>query len=199
VTIPVKNDLKIEPDETVNLSLVNPTGGAVLGTQQTATLTILDRRDDLLFGLEDPDFIVGNNISEIVAGNAGDDSLFGGEGDDILNGGEGDDSLFGEEGDDILNGGEGSDILYGNEGSDILLGGEGSDIFAIELDRGRDIIMDFTDGIDRIGLSSGITLEELTVGEGNHSIIIQDDNSQAIALLSNVDVYKISTDDFIAI
>ncbi|MFM6669713.1 MAG: Calx-beta domain-containing protein, partial [Dolichospermum sp.] len=42
VTIPIVNDSQFETDETINLSLSNPQGGATLGTQQTAILTIID-------------------------------------------------------------------------------------------------------------------------------------------------------------
>jgi subtilisin len=41
-TIPIINDSIDEPDETVNLTLSNPTGGASLGAQNTAILTIPD-------------------------------------------------------------------------------------------------------------------------------------------------------------
>ena len=41
ITIPLVNDLQFEPDETINLTLTNATGGATLGTQNTATLTIV--------------------------------------------------------------------------------------------------------------------------------------------------------------
>ena len=42
VTIPIFNDFLVEGSETVNLTLGNPTGGAILGTQSTATLIIED-------------------------------------------------------------------------------------------------------------------------------------------------------------
>ncbi|NCR19362.1 MAG: hypothetical protein GPJ22_19990, partial [Microcystis aeruginosa LL13-03] len=42
INIPVRNDIISEPDETVNLTLVNPTGGATIGSQNTAILTIVD-------------------------------------------------------------------------------------------------------------------------------------------------------------
>ncbi|MCA2906031.1 ELWxxDGT repeat protein, partial [Microcystis sp. M042S1] len=45
VTIPIVNDSQLEADETINLSLSNPQGGAILGTQTTAVLTIIN--DDL--------------------------------------------------------------------------------------------------------------------------------------------------------
>nr|NCQ85347.1 hypothetical protein [Microcystis aeruginosa W13-18] len=60
VNIPIVNDTQFEPDETVNLSLSNPTGGATLGTQTTAVLTILN--DDL----PQPGRISLNNINYTV-------------------------------------------------------------------------------------------------------------------------------------
>jgi hypothetical protein len=40
--VPITNDTRDEIHETVNLSLGNPAGGAVLGTRRTAVLTIVD-------------------------------------------------------------------------------------------------------------------------------------------------------------
>ncbi|MCX5676783.1 MAG: DUF4347 domain-containing protein [Planctomycetota bacterium] len=41
-TVPIINDTQTDPNETVNLALSTPTGGAVLGVPSTATLTIWD-------------------------------------------------------------------------------------------------------------------------------------------------------------
>ncbi len=40
--VPITNDTLVEGNETVNLTLSNPTGGAALGAQNTAELTISD-------------------------------------------------------------------------------------------------------------------------------------------------------------
>lgn len=48
-TIPINLDLESETNETVNLSLSNPQGGAVLGPQSTARLTIINN-DILIYG-----------------------------------------------------------------------------------------------------------------------------------------------------
>jgi Ca2+-binding RTX toxin-like protein len=62
-TIPIVDDDEDEDNETVNLALSFPTGGAVLGTQSTAVLTIID--DD------DVAFPVCEVLSENAAGELG--------------------------------------------------------------------------------------------------------------------------------
>ncbi|HEX8286252.1 MAG TPA: Calx-beta domain-containing protein [Pyrinomonadaceae bacterium] len=60
--VPITNDSSDETDETVNLTLSNPTGGATLGTQKTSVLTIKDDEGE-------PSLSVANlNVTE---GNAG--------------------------------------------------------------------------------------------------------------------------------
>ncbi|MDY6939468.1 MAG: Calx-beta domain-containing protein [Cyanobacteriota bacterium] len=114
-------------------------------------------------------FIEGTIEDDIILGLDGDDTLIGLAGGDILRGGTEN---------DFLDGGLGDDILSGGRGSNQLIGGEGGDLFIVRLlsdDEGEDdeepsqnqtqiqTILDFEDGIDRIGLAGNITFEDLEI------------------------------------
>ncbi len=103
----------------------------------------------------------GNALDNAISGNAGDNRLTGGAGNDALTGGDGDDTLRGAAGADRLSGEDGCDVLIGAFGRDTLTGGNGSDRFVFaSLGHagatlgGADTITDFTQGDDRIDLSS---------------------------------------------
>lgn len=64
---------------------------------------------------------------ENVTGSAFDDVLFGNEVANTLLGGAGNDLLDGREGDDTIDGGAGDDVLLGALGHDTLIGGPGND------------------------------------------------------------------------
>ncbi|NJR22636.1 MAG: hypothetical protein HC786_10970 [Richelia sp. CSU_2_1] len=64
VTIPIANDTLVEGTESVNLTLANATG-ATLGTQSTATLSILDNDSSLQFSA--PTFRVNENGTPVAA------------------------------------------------------------------------------------------------------------------------------------
>jgi Ca2+-binding RTX toxin-like protein len=69
---------------------------------------------------------------------------------DVLIGNNGNDSLAGNTGDDTLTGGTGGDTLSGGAGSDLFVYGGLSD----SPTSGRDRIVDFTHGVDKIDVSA---------------------------------------------
>lgn len=73
------------------------------------------------------DLIFGGDGDDVVIGNGGADELFGGDGDDLLNAGSGDDAAYGGNGADILNLDGGDDRGFGGSGANILYGGGGND------------------------------------------------------------------------
>jgi len=94
ISIPVANDTLVEPDETFNVVLSNPTG-ATLGTA-SAMGTI--RNDDInsptiptlkVTGTSGDDILIGTTANEHISGLAGSDILSGSAGDDVLDGGDG--------------------------------------------------------------------------------------------------------------
>jgi uncharacterized delta-60 repeat protein len=61
ITIPLVDDLLVEPSETILLTLTNATGGAPLGGQRTAVLTILD--NDVAFEFASTNFSAYENAT----------------------------------------------------------------------------------------------------------------------------------------
>lgn len=94
-------------------------------------------------GANSADFIQGNEVANIIYGDAaatgpggndtissfdGNDSIFGGAGDDGINGDNGNDRLYGGTGADSINGGGGRDLIIGGAGADVMFGGaDGND------------------------------------------------------------------------
>jgi len=148
VAVPIVNDGLVEGNETVNLSLINPSPGSTIGHQRTAVLTIVDN-----------DW--ANRIHQV--GTPLDDTITGSNGKDILSGSSGNDSLSGGTGNDALYGNLGSDTLIGGGDLDYLSGGAGNDSFVFNSPTlGLDTIADFIVAEDTIlvkasGFGGGLT------------------------------------------
>jgi len=148
IGIPIVNDGLVEGNETVNLSLINPSVGSILDIPQTAVLTIVDN-----------DW--ANRIHQI--GTLFDDTISGSNGKDILSGSSGNDSLSGGTGNDALYGNLGNDTLTGGGNLDYLSGGAGNDSFVFYSPTlGLDTIADFSVADDTIlvkasGFGGGLT------------------------------------------
>lgn len=137
--------------------------------------------DDELFGGGDNDTLEGGSGNDTVLGGMGDDQLSGNEGNDFVQGGLGNDTLDGGADNDVLSGGDGNDFLDGGLGNDQLSGGQGYDTFVLMVSGGIDTITDFNVGIDLIGLSGGLSVNQLTFTGSN--ILV---NNEVLATLDGV-------------
>lgn len=159
---------------------------------------------DILIGRDGGDVILGGAGSDLVSGGEGDDRLYGGAehdlvlggtGADLLEGGAGLDRLHGSTGNDDLRGGAdadrliagtGADTLSGDEGNDRSWGGTGADIFVFAAGHGRDTVLDFRNGQDRIdltdfGFADFAAVEAIAV-QRNFGLSLNFDGGETLAL-----------------
>ncbi|GEM_PF-2921605 len=165
-------------------------GGAVailFGSAQGLTSDLTLRSQ---MGTGNSDFIYGTDQAEILHGGAGSDVIYGGAGDDILIGGEGDDILVGEAGDDIF---------YGGPGWNTYIGGEGADVFVMaNRPRAQIDVLDFTDGVDRLGLLPGVSFKDLSISQAGTSTTIALGGT-VMATLRDTKADLITAEDFVRV
>ncbi|RMD64137.1 MAG: VWA domain-containing protein, partial [Alphaproteobacteria bacterium] len=138
-----------------------------------------DRTDTINY-LSDP-----LNFAELTAGDRGEA--------DLIDGGGGDDIIFGQGGDDTIIGGTGADELWGGAGADIYVyePGDGGSTIAE-----ADVIHDFDDGVDLIGLGGGLTSADITIGDdGSGNAVISTTSGEVLAVLIGVSPADITDDD----
>ena len=160
--------------------------------------------NDTLRGGAGNDNLFGNNGNDNLLGQSGKDRLFGGAGKDSLLGGGNNDTLNGGANNDTLKGGNGDDVLLGGTGIDRLFGNDGSDTFVIKKVSTADriIILDYTDGIDVLGLSDGLTFGDLSIQNNNANtatLIKETSTNNTLAVLSLIDSSVINLDDVVSI
>ena len=179
--------------------------------------------DDVFFGLAGNDLFAGLDGNDSIKAGLGEDTINGGLGNDTLRGDHGDDLIYGDEGidrlygkgnndilyggpeKDYLYGGNGNDTLYGGTGKDTMFGNAGADIFALEanLDNAdRNVIKDFSDGEDRLGLTFGLAFEDLSItnnSSGSSTLIRDVNDNDLLAVINGIDAADITIDDFVNI
>lgn len=98
VAIPLIDDNRVESNETIELTLSDPTGSTIIGLlQDTAILSVVDNdarpegeSGTSLIGGDSNDTLVGGDGSEAITGQTGNDTLTGGGNQDLFTVGFGD-------------------------------------------------------------------------------------------------------------
>lgn len=120
-----------------------------------------------------------DDSANLIKGSAGNDRLYGTASDDILRGLRGNDKLYGYDGDDSLRSKGGNDKFWG---------GVGADTFVYSSHSGKDRIMDFETGVDKIDIHKWAAIndfadlkshalnkgDDLWISVGKDSLIIKD-------------------------
>ena len=168
--------------------------------------------DDTVWGGLGDDRIGGSAGRDDLNGDDGDDRINGGADDDVLTGGRGADWLAGADGDDVLLGGLGRDRLAGGNGDDridgawdddAMSGGAGGDVFVVDRWYGRDVVLDFEVGSDRIDVSA-LDLERgfesvaaSLSGFGTDRSVLTFAEDGTVLVLRGVDPSTLGPDDFL--
>lgn len=104
------------------------------------------------------------------------------------------DILTGSVGDDLIEGFKYRDVLVGGLGNDVLTGGNGKDTFVLSADSGTDMITDYKDDYDVIGLANSLTYSDLSFA-GNDILLAGTNN--VLATLPGVDTTTLTATDFV--
>lgn len=136
--------------------------------------------DDIIWGHNPGETLLGGDGNDWIDGGSGNDSLFGGTGNDSVVGGLGNDRLWGDDGNDTLIDTAGDNSIYGGLGDDFAFGGTGNDV--IYGDDGNDVISD-AGGTNQ--LYGGVGNDFIYGGTGADSAYGGDDNDAVSGLGGN--------------
>jgi len=153
--------------------------------------------NDTINAGKDNDTLIGNTGNDLLDGDEGNDYIGGNAGADTLDGGDGNDTLNGGKDNDILTGGAGNDLLRGDFGNDTLTGGGNLDTFVLTQGYGSDIILDFQNGEDLLGLAAGLTFSQVAITQSSGATLISIASSgELLASLQGVQSNLIGIEDF---
>ena len=200
---PTQTDIEVNlsgSDDEMNVAVTIEDAGLDVAPGTALTLPASEfivgtPEDDRIVGTENDDGIEGRAGDDVLLGRGGTDVMLGDRGRDRLQGGRGLDLLFGHAGRDTLIGNAGRDYLDGGAGNDRLRGGRGADQFILRVNKGSEVIQDFTDGEDELITFQDISFDELDIVQQGQNTVIRFEDS-TLAVLVNVDSSLLAADDF---
>ncbi|MGK7910961.1 MAG: cadherin domain-containing protein, partial [Synechococcus sp.] len=182
--------------------LLGGTGSDTLFGQGGGDLLFGNSGNDTLDGGSGNDHLDGGESNDKLLGKSGNDTLVGGLGQDFMLGGSQDDELLGGEGNDFIRGDSGNDLIDGGLGNDTIRLGSGQDIAVLRPGDGKDTILDFRNGVDKLRLEDGLRFEDLEfIGQGRNTLIRIDkpgdpNDGEDLVLLQNIRVGQLDQNDF---
>ncbi|MGI4718893.1 MAG: VCBS domain-containing protein [Janthinobacterium lividum] len=126
-------------------------------TANVENLTLTGAADIDGTGNDLNNIIIGNAGANVLDGQGGNDTIHAGAGNDTLVGGDGNDTLNGEAGDDQLRGDAGNDLLNGGAGNDTMRGGSGDDTYVVD-SAGDVTVEEAGEGLDTVQAGVSYTL-----------------------------------------
>lgn len=149
--------------------------------------------NDSISGRDGNDTIYGGKQEDTISGNDGADFLSGNRENDLVEGNSGNDVLYGGKLNDTVDGGAGNDTLSGDLDKDILVGGTGNDVFVLPTHAATDEVtmadevQDFQLLVDRVGLTEGLTQNDLILdGSGGNTTIRITGSNQILGVVTGV-------------
>ena len=162
------------------------------GTSARETIDAGDGADTILAAGEDDTVVGGGGADDIDGGSdddclVGDGAILGTSSGEIIDGTAGGETIIALAGDDTINGGAGDDTM---------LGGQGADVFLFAAGYGRDMIVDFEDGLDVI--YSAIPLNDLILTDTASGLEISHSGAPGdTLLLLGISAHQIDGSDII--
>ncbi|HEY9796110.1 MAG TPA: esterase-like activity of phytase family protein [Leptolyngbyaceae cyanobacterium] len=154
--------------------------------------------NDKIFGAEGVNTLFGDSGDDLIYGGSQADTVTGGTGNDTIYTSEGNNTVFGSAGDDIIYSGSGSDEINGGTGNDTIWLGGGQDTIVLARGNGVDTINNVQLGQTQIGLSGGLTFNDLSLTQADGATLISAGN-ELLASLSWVQVSSLRASNFVTV
>jgi Ca2+-binding RTX toxin-like protein len=169
-------------------------GAAVTVDLLKPTANAGEAAGDTFSGIED---VLGSAYGDRLSGDNGANTLWGGAGNDTLLGMGGSDTLLGGAGNDVISGHGGNDVINGGAGDDRLSGGLGGwDRFVFDANWGKDTILDYEDGVDKIDMTqTGLKFSDLKITQVGADTVASSASGSSITF-TGIKASQITAADF---